>query len=238
MMPVFNESSGIEEFVLELAEHFHAKSTKFFVVDDCSTDSTWEVLQQMSCSGQFDMEIARNQRNLGHGPTTIKALTAGLESGKSVIVACDGDGQISGMDMKRIVDALDADDVDAVEGVRIARRDASFRRVVSQVTRMLVRLRSGVLPLDANTPFRAYRRSTLDVVLRSGQIGQVVPNLDISAYVRSVGIKVLELSVDSRPRRGPNMLGSTWSGGHRWIPSRKFVTFCLRALRDWRRKRT
>jgi len=238
VMPAFNESAGIKEFLLELAEQFDAVSVKFLIVDDCSTDSTWDVLQQISASGLFDLEMTRNERNLGHGPSTIKALTAGLESGQSVIVACDGDGQIGGADMRKVVDALDIDDVVVVEGVRVARRDALFRRVVSQATRLLVFLRTGKLPRDANTPFRAYRRSALEVVLQSGRIGEIVPNLDISTYVRTVGMKVLELSVNSRPRRGPSTLGSTWSGGNRWIPSRKFVMFCFRALRDWVRRRT
>lgn len=235
-MPAFNESEGISSFLAEINSHLHGFSATFVVVDDCSTDATSQVLHEIKEQAVLNLEVIRNERNLGHGPSTKKALLAGLALGAEVVVACDGDGQINGEDVCRIANTVNEAGVNYVEGVRLSRSDAVYRRVVSHITRLLVYVRCRKLPRDANTPFRAYRRETLSSVMNSGQIGDVVPNMDISAYVRNTGVSLVEISIRSRPRRGADVIGSTWARGSSFLPSRRFFRFCVKAMVDWKRR--
>lgn len=236
VMPAFNESEGISGFLEELASELPRDSVNFFVVDDCSTDSTLEVLHKTKEQSRLSINVLVNNRNLGHGPSTVRALAAGLNSGAQVIAACDGDGQVSGADMRRIIDRLELGDVVYVEGVRVSRGDAFYRRAVSQAIRFLVLLRCRKLPRDANTPFRAYRRESLAAILGSGRVGDVIPNLDIATYVRISDMKLAELPVQARPRRGSDVTGSTWGRGMSILPNRNFIRFCIRAVIDWKRR--
>ena len=177
--------------------------------------------------------VRSNEVNLGHGPTTIRALRAGLDAQAEVVVAVDGDGQFRGSDIARLVGILQTSGCDVVEGVRTSRSDPLFRRVTSVVTRGLVWLRVRKSPRDANTPLRVYRPEVLADVLATLPDDAMTPNLLISAWTRRTGVALREEFVDSLDRRGDTAHGSSWQARHQLIPSRRFVTFCLKAGLQW-----
>jgi hypothetical protein len=104
---------------------------------------------------------------------------------------------------------------------------------VSWATQLLVLSRSRRWPADANTPLRAYRRETLSRVLGLIPPAAATPNLLISAITRGGGFIVIEEEVRSLPRRGADPGGTSWGKKHRRLPSRRFIGFCLSALREW-----
>jgi dolichol-phosphate mannosyltransferase len=97
-MPVYNEASGIGEFVDEVASAMSTYHIRFVVADDCSTDDTLQVLTDLSTSHQ--VQVFPGKRNMGHGPTTLRALQESLTYQPDVVVAVDGDGQFTGGDMR------------------------------------------------------------------------------------------------------------------------------------------
>lgn len=230
-MPVFNEANGIAEFVAEVANSMSPYITTFVLADDCSTDNTLEVLTELALTHQ--VKILPSERNMGHGPTTLRALHESLEFQPDVVVAVDGDGQFTGNDMRRLVDLLTTRCLDLVEGVRVGRNDPLFRRATSWVTRMLVRFRIGKRPLDANTPLRVYRPAVLQSLLNELPPAAITPNLLISALSRVKELHVCEESVASLPRRGGIPAGTTWRARRKSVPSWRFVRFCLLAGRQW-----
>jgi dolichol-phosphate mannosyltransferase len=233
VMPVFNESEGISEFISELNLNLGDFDVKFIVVDDCSSDTTIEILEDLQTQKGIRLEIVRNSCNLGHGQSTIRALRYGLKSGADVIIAVDGDGQIEGVDVKRLVNVLVSGNFDIVEGVRKNRTEPIHRRLITLITRILVWSRSRVVPKDANTPFRAYRKSTLHQVLDSGRINNFVPNLAISAFSRSEKLKIAQSEIQFRLRRGSLATGTSWGPRHSSFPSKKLMLFCLKATTEW-----
>lgn len=235
-MPAFNESEGIAEFVKELDANLGAYLTSFIVVDDCSTDRTFEKLHALKETELPRLLIHRSSKNQGHGSSTLLGLSLALQESPDFVFACDGDGQISGADAKRLVDQLVMSNVMIVEGSRVGGHNSVYRRAVSYATRILVYLRCGIMPKDANTPFRAYRQSALRSVLSEKEIGGLVPNLRISAYVRQAALAFIEVPISSRSRRGSVATGSTWVKPTSILPSRRFIAFCARAILDWTRR--
>jgi len=98
VMPAWNEEEGIGLFLKEIESNLLDIGLKFVVVDDKSTDKTVQVVEQLANNG-MNITLIKNSINLGHGPSTLLALKAGLESGASTILAIDGDGQFLGTDL-------------------------------------------------------------------------------------------------------------------------------------------
>jgi dolichol-phosphate mannosyltransferase len=232
VMPAWNEAEGIAGFLDELQDALSGWAVEFVVVDDCSSDGTAAAVQAAGQRGT-SVSVLSNDVNRGHGPSTMRALRAGLATGADVVVAIDGDGQFIGSDVARVVARIAAGDTQVVEGVRADRGDALYRRLTSEVTRALVWSRAHTLPADANTPLRAYRPDLLRRLLDRVPPDAMTPNLIISALCRKWRVALAEVPVNSRPRRGVSVQGTTWGARRAGLPSRRFVTFCLRATGEW-----
>jgi len=231
VMPAYNEAAGIPGFLREIAAALDGFDLHIFVADDCSTDGTRSALESLTT--ELPLTVLPGVSNAGHGPTTLRALHAGLSSGAAVIVAVDGDGQFHGADIRSIVDQLLAGEADVIEGVRNGRDDPLFRRATSWTTRALVQARAHARPIDANTPLRVYRPRTLERLLTVVPDDAMTPNLLISALCRNWGLSIVEAPVASIPRRGGDEAGSTWQARRKSLPSKRFVTFCVQAGRQW-----
>ena len=232
VMPAWNEAEGIEGFLEELDSALAEWTTEFIVVDDRSTDGT-ALSARAAGQGGVRVSVLPNDMNRGHGPSTMRALRAGLASGADIIVAIDGDGQFLGPDVRRVVAVLAEGTGQVVEGVRSGRGEAAYRRATSEVTRALVWTRARRLPADANTPLRAYRPEVLGRLLDRVPPDAMTPNLIISALSRKWDVPLVEVPVASRPRRGASAHGTTWGARRASLPSRRFVEFCLRATGEW-----
>lgn len=233
VMPAFNEAEGISSFLEEIVDAFGSDPVSLHVVDDRSTDSTVRVVTELAGQG-LPVRVESNARNLGHGPSTVAALRQGLASAADVVVAVDGDGQFLGADIASLARSVDPGWPGVLEGCRVARTDPGYRRLVSAGTRALVASVAGARPRDANTPLRVYPRPVLERLLEQLPEAPVVPNLMISALVRRGGLEVRQVEVRSLPRRGTSAVGTAWGGLGRFLPSRRFLRFCRRALSDWR----
>jgi len=234
VMPAYNESEGIAEFLQELNGSLGPWNPAFVVVDDASRDGTDEAAgAAANSSPPIDVIVWPNPVNRGHGPSTLTALRLGLDSGADAVLAIDGDGQFTGSDVAAVLQTLMGGELEVAEGVRTARGDALYRRGTSLATRLLVWSRSGSWPRDANTPLRAYRPAALEALLKQVPEEAMTPNLIISALCRRNRMLIAQVPVVSRPRRGSTAHGSTWGSRSVSLPSRRFMSFCIRAARQW-----
>lgn len=230
-MPAYNEAEGIASFLEELRASLASYTASFVVVNDCSRDSTAEVVGGLAAAG-YPVTLHTNSANSGHGPSTMNALRFGLDSGADIIVATDGDGQFLGSDVNSLVDMVATGSWDIVEGVRTSRTDPAYRKVTTATTRGLVWTRVRHLPKDANTPLRVYQRSALESLISAVPPRAMTPNLFMSMLARRRQMAVAEVAVRSIPRRGAEAIGTTWGKGS-LLPSKRFVTFCAAATREW-----
>lgn len=232
VMPAFNEAEGLRGFLEELKSSLTEWNPHFIVVNDASTDDTADVLSTLESEG-FPVSYESNARNSGHGFSTLRALSRAVESGNRTIVAVDGDGQFSGAGIAHALEAFDKGEADVVEGVRNSRNDPLYRRLVSLATRALVWSKCGRVPPDANTPLRIYRSDILARLLADVPSTSPVPNLVISSLSRQRRLRIVYAQVESMPRRGKESTGSTWGKSRKSLPSKRFVAFCVSAVRSW-----
>jgi glycosyltransferase involved in cell wall biosynthesis len=227
-MPAFNEGEGIKGFLLEIRAVFH-DSINFIVVDDRSTDDTFAKLNNFS--QEITVEIIQNDQNLGHGPSTLRALQAGLDSGCDTIIAVDGDGQFSAEEIFGLYEFFSVNNFDVAEGVRRIRlNEPWFRSSASFFTRQIVRMKSNRMPQDANTPLRIYKAECLEKLFDKVVPLALTPNLMISIVCRISDMSIGEFHVTFFPRRGSSSVGESWNQKFRVMPSSRFLKFCIHSV--------
>jgi glycosyltransferase involved in cell wall biosynthesis len=232
VMPAYNEGSGIEDFIKEIFSIKNENSLKVTVIDDCSTDKTIEALERLK--KQFEeFTYFVNRTNLGHGPSTILAIRAGLQSGSEYVCTVDGDGQFPAKEIYNLINETAKNPNTIGEGVRKNRKEPVFRVIVTFTTRILVRINCGQSPRDANTPLRVYPAALLTNLVDGIPQESRIPNLKFSAIARTEGLNIIELGVNTRVRRGGDPLGSTWNQKRKNLPSRNFIKFCKESIFEW-----
>ena len=232
-MPVHNEGEGIAEFIIEIAEAFDDTQLSFVIVDDLSNDDTVSILNRLNLVLEPEIRVVSNQTNLGQGPSTIRALRLAADLKTDYVIAVDGDGQFLGSDIRDLFNQVSALDDQVGEGIRIHRTDPIFRKVTTQLTRILVGIRCKKYPIDANTPLRIYPLAYLLELLEILPGNLLTPNLHISSHARLSPLAIVEVEVTSLPRRGLSSSGTMWKARTKLLPSRRFLKFCLSAASQW-----
>lgn len=231
VMPAHNEREGIVGFLAEIREHLvGVDRLEFVVVDDRSTDGTAGAVADAVHDLGVPLTVLTNERNLGHGPSALRAYRAGLELGVDAIIHVDGDGQFLGADFPRLLAQLD--EHDAAHGVRRGRTDPWFRRVLTGMVGALTTVLAGGRVPDVNTPFRAYHRDVIARLLDDVEPGSIVPHVRLSILERRTRVDVGAIDVRSIPRRGSVETGTMWGAGAKRpkLPPKRLVAFSAQAL--------
>lgn len=237
VLPAYNEEA-LDTFLAEIeAALVPVTSTLVFVVvDDCSSRAlpVAEIGARLPLGSP--VQLHRNQSNLGHGPSALRAWSEGLAQDPDVVLHVDGDGQFLGEDFPRVLEAVG--DRDGALGARIGRREPWFRHLLSLGARVLTG--HGLSGADVNTPLRAYRAPVVRRLLASVPDQAVVPHLHFAILHAQLGLDVADIGVAHRPRRGDSEVGTTWQGGRlaALLPSRRLLSLALRAVRELRESRT
>lgn len=237
-IPVFNESDGIEETLEIIGEA--ARSSGVYAMlclqDDRSTDDTLVRLATVR-DRNLELLIESNPRNLGHGPSVVRAYHRAIKTGAASIIQLDGDGQFDENDVVRIITGL-REGASFVVGARRCRTDPWYRRTVTWLLRHVLWLVTGVRLTDANSPIRGFAATSLRVALELLPDESVIPNIHLAVILSGTTERVQVFDVAHRPRRGRSVVGSTWRSSR--LPgliSRRFLVLVATATRELLRMR-
>lgn len=236
-MPAHNESVSIGSFLPEMSASLRGFECSFVLVDDMSTDDTVMVFDSTLSQVERSGTVLSNSQNLGHGPSTVKGLQYALLLNPDYVISVDGDGQFIGTDILDMLENFQSSGADLAIGVRKNRTDPGFRKVVSFVTRMLLWAFSGLKVKDANCPLRIYSPHALRTIIGYLPQNPLVPNLLVLKIISKLQLKFVEIEVVSIPRRGSEKIGTMWKSKLTNVPSKRFVSFCLRAFIEFFRFR-
>jgi glycosyltransferase involved in cell wall biosynthesis len=194
VIPIFNE----EESVNPLCERLHAalsrlgRSYEIILVDDGSSDRTWELLAA-NAKKIPHLRAIRFRRNFGQ----TAAMSAGFHAARGdVIVTLDADLQNDPADIPKLLERIDAG-YDVVSGWRKDRKDAFLnRRLPSIIANFLISSMTGVALHDYGCTLKAYRRDVIKNVHLYGEMHRFIP-----ALASWVGGRIDEVVVTHHPRR-------------------------------------
>ena len=192
VIPVFNEAESLAPLVEEISGVAEGRySLQIILIDDGSTDASWQQIQQLTDSCPFVSGI-RLRRNFGKS----EALQAGFREARGdVIVTLDADLQDDPHVIPQFLAKLD-EGWDVVSGWKQQRRDPWTRRISSKIFNGLVNSFSRLRLHDHNCGFKCYRPEVVRELKIYGELHRFVPVL-----ADSLGFKVTEVPVPHRARR-------------------------------------
>ena len=186
VVPCYNEQEVLNETAKRLKTKLEAlgdeisKDSKIFFVDDGSTDSTWEIIKDLSCDTCF--EGIKLSRNRGHQ----NALLAGLMSVKNnfdAVISMDADLQDDIDAIDKMIASYKAGN-DIVYGVRSSRKkDTFFKRTTAVCFYKLMKL-LGAETVYNHADYRLMSRRSLDALAEFQEV-----NLFLRGIIPMVGFK-------------------------------------------------
>jgi glycosyltransferase involved in cell wall biosynthesis len=194
VVPVYNEEENVEALCKALHDSLSGldRSYEVVLVDDGSTDATWEKLRAMH--GTYPgLLLVRFRRNFGQ----TAAMSAGFHHASGeVVVTMDADLQNDPADIPVLLEKME-DGVDVVSGWRKDRKDKFVtRRLPSMTANWIISRITGVHLHDYGCTLKAYRNEVIRNVHLYGEMHRFIPAL--SSWV---GGHVVEVPVNHHPRR-------------------------------------
>jgi glycosyltransferase involved in cell wall biosynthesis len=194
VVPMRNESPNVKQLYAELtaALDVYGRPFEVIVVDDGSTDDTFELLTQLQ-SRDHRLRVIRFRRNFGQ----TAAFAAGFEHARGAfIVTFDGDLQNDARDIGPMVD-LARRGPDIVAGWRKDRKDPFLsRRLPSMIANAIISFATGVRLHDYGCSLKVFRADVVKSMRLYGEMHRFLP-----AIAAEQGVEIVEHVVNHHPRR-------------------------------------
>src|SRR5690606_12525767 len=114
IIPMFNEGEAIRETLASLlASEYPREKLEIVVVDDCSTDNSYELAREIARRSQGQLRVIRNRHNLGKRRSINRAVAA---STSEIIVSVDSDVVVDPNAIKELTRRFVDDRIAAVGG--------------------------------------------------------------------------------------------------------------------------
>lgn len=208
VIPLYNEEESLSELTSWI-EHVMQQNNytyEVIMIDDGSTDRSWEVVQQLRREKPAVKGI-RFQRNYGKSA----ALNEGFKAATGdVIITMDADMQDSPDEIPELRNMIINDGYDMVSGWKKKRYDNTFtKNFPSKLFNAAARKTSGIRLHDFNCGLKAYKRKVVKSIEVYGEMHRYIPVLAKGSGFRKIGEKIVE----HRPRK----YGVTKFGWKRFI---------------------
>ena len=160
IVPAYNEERTIGNIVQDINTIFtkHYKDFEIIVMNDCSTDRTFEVVTQLKNQIK-NLKIFTNKKNIGKTKTVIEGFKI---SDADVFSFIDADYQYDPLDLPKVIDKVVNEDYDICSGIRQNRKDNAYRLFMSWCFNTFNRLMFGIKVKDVNCGLKAIKRDVFN----------------------------------------------------------------------------
>ncbi len=191
----YNEIESLPELIswihrsLKASEYLHNATYEIILVDDGSTDGSWEWIRKAS---QTDTTLhgIRFRRNYGKSP----ALHCGFEAAQGdIVITMDADLQDSPEEIPELVRMIREDGYDLVSGWKKKRYDNKFtKNVPSKLYNWTARKVTGIHLHDMNCGLKAYRNEVVKNIEVYADMHRYIPFLAKNAGFNKIGEKPVQ----------------------------------------------
>ncbi|HJV18479.1 MAG TPA: glycosyltransferase family 2 protein [Sediminibacterium sp.] len=208
VIPLLNEEESLPELCtwIERVVTNHHLTYEVLLIDDGSTDNSWEVIRKITAENTAFKGI-KFQRNYGKSA----ALNEGFKAAQgSVVITMDADMQDSPDEIPALYKMITEEGYDMVSGWKKIRYDNTLtKNIPSKLFNAVARASSGIQLNDFNCGLKAYRNKVVKCIEVFGEMHRYIPVLAKWSGFRKIGEKVVE----HRPRK----YGTTKFGWSRFI---------------------
>ena len=191
VIPLFNEDESLPELAawIERVVNAQGYSYEVIMIDDGSTDRSWEVIEKLR-QGNANIMGIKFQRNYGKSA----ALNEGFKASQgNVIITMDADMQDSPDEIPDLYNMIIRDKFDMVSGWKKKRYDNTLtKNIPSKLFNAAARSMSKIKLHDFNCGLKSYSRKVVKSIEVYGEMHRYVPVLAKWAGFRKIGEKVVE----------------------------------------------
>ncbi len=159
LIPAYNEGAHIRQV---LARCRKIDPAIIVVVDDASTDNSFEVLSAIAAKPDSRLRYLRNPHNLGKQGSVRRGLRALREMDIEAVALIDGDGQHDPLELPALVSLLAGSDF--VIGLRSQDQMPYERRLSNWLVNLGFKIIGGVDFADVQSGLRVYQKPLADVL--------------------------------------------------------------------------
>ncbi len=193
VMPVYNEAGTVSEVVNQVLAQRPVQ--QLVIVDDASTDGTWEKLQALA-EGKPTIQLTRHARNQGKGA----ALRTGFRLATApLVIVQDADLEYDPAEYYRVLAPILAGRADVVFGSRFLGGSQGHRvlyywhSVGNRLLTTLSNMATNLNLTDMEACYKAFRRELLQqIVLQEDRFGC---EPEITAKVARLQARVYEVAI-------------------------------------------
>ena len=163
VMPVYNEAATVHEIIGRVLQQPSVQ--ELIIVDDCSKDGTWNVLQKIA-QGDGRIRLFKHEVNAGKGA----ALRTGFkEAVGAIVIVQDADLEYDPTEYGRLLAPILNGRADVVFGSRFIGSDAHrvlyyWHSVGNYVLTLLSNMATNLNLTDMETCFKAFRREVIQSI--------------------------------------------------------------------------
>ncbi|PTX21037.1 glycosyltransferase involved in cell wall biosynthesis [Pontibacter mucosus] len=190
VVPLFNEEESLPELVrwIRRVMHAHEFSYEVILVDDGSTDRSWDVINDL---GEEDKAVKGISFNRNYGKSA--ALNEGFRRCEGeVVITMDADLQDSPEEIPALYDMIKNQKYDLVSGWKKKRFDPLSKTIPTKLFNAATRKLSGIQLHDFNCGLKAYRQLLVRSIEVHGEMHRYIPVIAKWNGFTRIGEKVVQ----------------------------------------------
>ena len=191
IVPSYNEAESLPHLAewIDRVMNEHGFDYEVIIVDDGSTDATWQVAEDLHRQNACYRGI-RFRRNYGKSA----ALNTGFNAAKGdVVITMDADLQDSPDEVPELYRMIKEDGFDLVSGWKKKRYDSKLaKNIPSKFFNWTTRRMSGIYLHDFNCGLKAYRHEVVKSIEVYGEMHRYIPVIAKWAGFGKIGEKVVQ----------------------------------------------
>jgi glycosyltransferase involved in cell wall biosynthesis len=176
VIPLFNEEESLKELSDWIGKVMHENKFSYEVifVDDGSTDSSWNVVEELSAQNPA-IKAIKFRRNYGKSA----GLNVGFEAAQgNVVFTMDADLQDSPEELPEMYKMIVEEGYDLVSGWKKKRYDPLSKTIPTKLFNWATRKMSGINNLhDFNCGLKAYKKEVIKTIEVYGEMHRYIPLL-------------------------------------------------------------
>ncbi|QIX60603.1 glycosyltransferase family 2 protein [Hymenobacter lutimineralis] len=190
VIPLLNEAESLPELTRWIHRVLtqHGLTYEVLLIDDGSTDDSWEVIEDLA---QDDVHLRGIRFNRNYGKSA--ALDTGFRAAQGrVVCTMDADLQDSPEELPELYRMITQDGYDLVSGWKKKRFDPISKTIPTKLFNGVTRWLSGIQLHDFNCGLKAYNHRVVKAVEVYGEMHRYIPVIAKWAGFRKIGEKVVQ----------------------------------------------